>query len=410
VKVWAVEPKLSWSAMQLALELCRLVPRDKPEYRGPGDTLHSEERTQEALDAAVRFYRDGSGWSELPVPPPAWTKSNEPRTRGYAGEDYDEDDLEEPAEDWVEPATHWYSQYAAKVLQLVPLEQIVRSEAKEPFLTFLGRVLEWTIAKNAPPWVKKGKRSKESTRLFEWNHLLGSTLGRLLGLLPLSETKARFLDPVLALEGEVCWALLAPLVSDYIPRYIYDAASVPQDAISILGFCLEKFLQASAFKANNYHAGEFYGSGEPRLLETLMFISIERADRAARFVNGDWSDIKLILPIVDRLIRAGGWSATVMYNFLVLCERAREHYPADVFADQILAILEEGSAPAKGWSVTSNAARIAGLVQHFASRETPMSRERGLKLLRVLDLLVDMGDRRSAALELSEVFREITGD
>jgi hypothetical protein len=96
-----------------------------------------------------------------------------------------------------------------------------------------------------------------------------------------------------------------------------------------------------------------------------------------------------------------------MYHFLLLCERAREHYPADVFADQILAILEDASAPPKGWSATSNAARIAGLIQHFASRETPMSRELGLKLLRVLDLLVDMGDRRSAALELSEVFREI---
>ena len=29
------------------------------------------------------------------------------------------------------------------------------------------------------------------------------------------------------------------------------------------------------------------------------------------------------------------------------------------------------------------------------------------KFLRVLDLLVDMGDRRSAALQLSETFREI---
>jgi len=96
-----------------------------------------------------------------------------------------------------------------------------------------------------------------------------------------------------------------------------------------------------------------------------------------------------------------------MYQFLTLCERARDTYPADAFADEILSILENAAAPLKGWHSTSNAARIAGLIQHFASRETPLSRELGLKLLRVLDLLVDMGDRRSAALELSEVFREI---
>ena len=64
-------------------------------------------------------------------------------------------------------------------------------------------------------------------------------------------------------------------------------------------------------------------------------------------------------------------------------------------------------APPMGWKGTSNSGRIAGLIQHFASRETPMPRQLGLKLLSVLDLLVDISDRRSAALELSEVCPEI---
>lgn len=50
---------------------------------------------------------------------------------------------------------------------------------------------------------------------------------------------------------------------------------------------------------------------------------------------------------------------------------------------------------------------LASLVQHFADRDTPMAPKLGQKLLRILDLLVDMGDRRSAALQLSESFREI---
>jgi hypothetical protein len=52
-------------------------------------------------------------------------------------------------------------------------------------------------------------------------------------------------------------------------------------------------------------------------------------------------------------------------------------------------------------------ARIAALVQYFAYRDTPMPLCLGQKLLRILDLLVDMGDRRSTALQLSESFREI---
>ncbi len=224
----------------------------------------------------------------------------------------------------------------------------------------MAKLLQWTNAKNAPPWVKKGRRDKGASRLFEWTHALGSTLGRLLGLLPLAESKSRFLDPVLGLEGEVCWALLSPLVSTYICRYIYDAATIPADAIPLLGHCLERFLASPALTQSNYYSGEFHGFDEPRLLECLMFVSVERA---ARYVNGNWSEIRTILPLIDRLVRAaGGWSSTVMYQFLILCDRARETYPAEAFADQILSILENTAAPLKGWHSTSNAARIAGLI------------------------------------------------
>ena len=113
------------------------------------------------------------------------------------------------------------------------------------------------------------------------------------------------------------------------------------------------------------------------------------------------------MPIVDRYVRAAGWSSTIMSFFLTLCERAGSSYPADPFADQILAIVGVPEIQLPGWRSTMLPARIAGLVQQFASRETPMPRALGQKLLRILDILVDMGDRRSAALQLSEMFREI---
>jgi hypothetical protein len=79
-----------------------------------------------------------------------------------------------------------------------------------------------------------------------------------------------------------------------------------------------------------------------------------------------------------------------------------------MFADEILPVLDgESRKTLVGWRGTFLPARIAGLVQHFADRDTPMPIEPGQKLLRVLDLLVDLGDRRGAALQLSEAFREI---
>jgi hypothetical protein len=96
-----------------------------------------------------------------------------------------------------------------------------------------------------------------------------------------------------------------------------------------------------------------------------------------------------------------------MSHFLTLCERAKSAYPAEMFADQILAVLSEGAPAVKGWRGTLLPARIAALVQFLADRDNPMSHTVGQKLLRILDLLVDMGDRRSAALQQSESFREI---
>lgn len=67
----------------------------------------------------------------------------------------------------------------------------------------------------------------------------------------------------------------------------------------------------------------------------------------------------------------------------------------------------EGIENLKGWHGTFILARIAGLISYFADQASPMPLQLAQKFLRILDLLVDMGDRRSTALQLSEAFREI---
>lgn len=406
--LWEKNPKLCWAALTLALTLCNLEPLPPTQPRGPGDPLHTDERLRNAIHAAATYYKQGEGWPALPLPPPAWIKAEEPVEAGQEPDvDFDEHEVEQPVERWVEPSTHWYGQYAAKIVACIPYERICASAAKEPVLTFISGVLGWTNAKNAPPWLKKGGRDRESSRLFEWTHQLGRTLGHISGLLPVTEVRSRFLEPIFDLEGDTCWALLAPFVSSFICAHIYDPPKVPEGAVNVLQLCVERFLTLPSLERDSYRAGEFSGFDEPRLAQSLMFVEVERAALAARFVNGDWTEIGIILPLVDRFVRAGGWSASVMRHFLTLCERSKSSYPAAMFADQILAVIGDGTEPLKGWHQTFIPARIAGLVQYFADRDTPISPELGQKLLRVLDLLVDMGDRRSAALQLSETFREI---
>lgn len=405
--LWFKNRRLTWAALVLSLSLCRVPPRSRDDLGQQDESLHSLSEASAAVDAAFAFYTSGKGWVSLPLPPPAWVKVDagkrrrRPTNAGYA------DDVADTRDVWVEPDTFWHSKRAAETLKRIPFAAIMTSDAKGALLDFFGDALDWTNQKNAPPWAKPGRRDRPTVHLIEWTSALGNALGVVAGLLRLSEFQPRFLAPILALDGDSCWALLSALASTYVCAYVYDAPIVPADAVETLDLCLGRFLQSPAFRRHAHRSGELSGFHQPEFVRTLMFISVERADLAARYVNGDWSEISRILPLVDRFIRAAGWAHSVMAPFLTLCERAKVNYPADGFADQVLSVLADGPVGLKGWHGTFTSARIAELVQYFAHRDAPMKLDLAQKFLRILDMLVDMGDRRSAALQLCESFREV---
>ncbi|NIE79518.1 ATP-binding protein [Asaia sp. As-1742] len=409
-RLWNCDPRMSWAALYLAFTLCHVAPMPRDRSRGPSEPIHSSAEISEAVNAAVKFYRDDSVWPELPLPPPAWIKMSEAEAKGQVYRRFGEDETrpkDGSGEVWAEPRTFWHDPYADKILSRIPLDDVCRSQARGSLLDFASSLLGWTNQKNQPPWVKSGRRDQTASSLFEWTHGLGKVLGRMSGLMSLDEVRDRFLAPISALEGKACWSVLAPFVDSYICSYVLDAPIIPDGAFDILGACLERFLAAPELDPDSYRSGEFSGFDQPRLAQHLMFISVERSTLAARYVNGDWTEIDRIEPIVDRYVRVAGWAASVMGSFLTLCERAKENYRADAFADQVLATLLETTVQLKGWHGTLLPARIAGLVQHFADRDSPLPLPLAQKFLRILDLLVDMGDRRSAALQYSEAFREI---
>ena len=372
--------------------------------------MYSKKEVKSAIKEALHIYKMASDWPDLPLPPTAWVRVTEIDGRKGLWHDhedeYDTSDFVDPNEQWAPSPTYWYSQKAAKIFALIPTELVLKSAPAPKFLELLDGQLSWLISKFSPPWVKPGSRDRSQSNEFEWTHELGRSLGKIAGHRSLADIEARFLDPIFALEGENCWALLAPLVDIYICAYVYDIQTMPKDAVPLLERCLDRLLKASEFKSSYHSGGELHGFDQPSLAKSLMFVSVERAALAARYANGDWSEVDRILPVVDRYVRSAGWASTIMSHFLTLCERSKTNYPAGIFAKQVLEVIG-GKVPLKGWHGTFLPARIAGLVQHFAHRETPMPLELGQDLLRILDLLVDMGDRRSAALQLNESFREI---
>jgi hypothetical protein len=233
-------------------------------------------------------------------------------------------------------------------------------------------------------------------------------LGELVGLIAPKRAETSFISPICGIEEEdTCFDLLAPLVIMFICQHVLDSPKVAPVTPVVLERSLNRLLAEPTFKQTAYRAGEMHGSSMPRLAQWLMFVGVEKASLAHRFSNGDWSEIALILPTVDRFVRTAGWVPTVMEDFLTLAERSRKHFPADAFADAILAALSAKDDPGARWRGTMIAARIASRVQDIADRASPLPLALGQKLLRILDVLVDQGDRRSAALQISPAFRDL---
>lgn len=225
------------------------------------------------------------------------------------------------------------------------------------------------------------------------------------GYLDTDTVRSRFLNSICSQEEDLCFSLLAPFTSLFICLNIIDAKKVKQNVMDVLDTCVERVLENRAFHRSGYRDGVVYGHDLPELVRDLLFVSIEGAGGAARFANGKWEDIGIVLPVIDKFVRSAGWVPSVASAFLTLCERCGSSYPAEAFVDQILAFWDTNSMP--GWRGTTLPARIAGLIQEYADREHPLEQALAQKMLRILDALVDHGDRRSAALQISEVFRDV---
>jgi hypothetical protein len=78
-----------------------------------------------------------------------------------------------------------------------------------------------------------------------------------------------------------------------------------------------------------------------------------------------------------------------------------------LFVEEILNVLRKNSGTPPGWRGSLIPASIAALVHEFDERTGPLPHSLAQDMLQVLDLLVDMGDRRAAALQTSEIFKDV---
>lgn len=375
-------PKLTWSAIYFAFALCK----NHLKYRiyRLDEYPEAQQELKQVNEHLNNYFKSEDDWCSLPIPDAPWRKDNKNGSR------------------WIE-TNNWDNEFSGKFIHLLP--ELLCDTNQIYILDFIESCLEWTIEKQEPSWLEENQRFDDKDIIYAWNHSIASALARVIGIFPTEEIKLQFLIPILNLKTDVCWELLYPFIEDYICRYIYDAQNIPKNALDVLDLCLERFLNASFFDKKGYIAGRIFGFDLPKIAKSLMFVSIDQnAPLASRFVNGDWSEIDIILPLVDKYIRTGGWIEYIIQLFLKLCERSIQNYPSNIYADQILELilLDEQL----NWNEQVYQ-RISSLIQIFIDKEQSMPIELRRKFLKIIDWLVDHGDRGSAALQQSKFFQNV---
>ena len=387
---------VSWVAAQLALERARHY-RPMMRERGKLDTRTAEKAVNIALDRALKRL-ESKTFEPLDLLPPAWVE--------LASASDDEDDAEDNGR-WTEPDPRFDPQFAAKHLGNFPVETWCASDEIKPLvLALIQSLVNWTALRMNRPG-GKGRRRDRTTDLIGWNDALGDVLARAAPFVDPTLVKDKFLAPFLQNHDDDELDVIAAFTDRLVVRHVLDAAAIPAGAFELLELCVDHVIADSTFRPGGYRAGEVSGHDMPKLIEALFMVNIERATGAARFVNGDWSEIDLVMPTVTRSVTATGWSTFVMSKFLLLCQRAGTAYPLDHFIQQVRAIFAKLDNAKGNWVGTSLPARTAVVVQRLADANFPLQPDQAQGLLRILDALIDLGDRRSAALEQTEAFKGV---
>lgn len=399
---WECDERFAWCGLNLGLRLAQFINR-REMYQLDAEARRQVEadRRATALTAAIDEYHAQEPLPAWVRPRPSWARAA-PDSENLRTFDEDEED------GWRRTDDLWDSRCAAKVLQHVRVAAVMASAGRAQFIAALEAYVGWTLDTINPSWRTQRRPGREPLdgNLYEWQHQLGQLTASIAPYLPADEVLQRFLRPIFGQPDEIAMRLLASFTVSLVCGEVLDAPKIRDDTLNLLQAVLERTLENDDLRRSPDSRGHLGGFGLPKLVDSLLFVVVEHAPGAARFANGVWDDLDKVMPLIDRMVRGAGWHPYVARKFVTLCERSGAAYPADTFADQVLAQIVDGRLPS-GWKGSLIPAAIAAIVQAHADRQHPLPASLARKLLQVLDALVDLGDRRSAALQQSEAFRGV---
>lgn len=389
---WGTQSHLAWLGLSLGVGLS-LVPRTdgKENFQ---NFEHQQARHIEQLVASTLSATPSAGDEPEPLPslPVAWIRS-EKGEWGYSN----------VIVDW---------RFLKGILSLVPLADVLASHPhRQMFLTWCDSAVAWTVDRLDPLWLRdepseEALFKRKKTDMYEWRRHLYRFLAQVAIYLDPTEAVSRFITPIVRADDEVFESLAEPFL-DALAARLLDQEVFPESVYTIVEATLPRLLEHDDWDRASWDDGVVHNTALHQIVQSLFFVAIEHAGGAARFANGNWSEIERVLPLIDRFLQKAGGTTTVINAFLTLCERSVDAYPARQFLAQLSSVLYRQVGMLPGWRGSMIPSRISGLIQRFSERTQPMPAEMAKGMLRALDTLVDMGDRRAAAIQTSEIFKDV---
>ncbi|WP_460834126.1 hypothetical protein [Lysobacter humi (ex Lee et al. 2017)] len=390
---WSADPRLVWHGFNLAFRIAQYTP-DHADLTSIARTA-SRLNVHPAVDGAFAEYESSTDYAPLYTPTAFWTQAFRRGHRPAQG----------AGGPWYRTEARWDSHFGGEVVARLPIEQIMSSDARQHLVDGLQRLLAWTRDTVDPPWRTAATRQIASAELYEWEAALGVAMARVVPSLDYEAAYSNVVAPMCAFDDATALRLLRWFTRAFVCRSVMDATAIAPATVQLLQNVVARVVVASDLR-HTRGRDRLYGLDAPYLIDALLFLEPADASGSTRFANGDWQDVAQVVPVVDQLVRAAGTNGFVIGRYVELCKRAGGSYPADAFADQILGLADAGEFPA-AWQGTSVPARIAGLIQRYAERAPRLQFSLAQSFLRILDGLIELGDRRSAALQTSPMFRHV---
>jgi len=402
-------PEIAWLALQLASSLSMI---QRHSYGGESEAAARDE--QEQLTAAVRLIIQDMKQPPQPpkaptAMPAAWIRLSKPKVRYAKRPRRIGGQSQTTVLEWelssVEPDTDWLG----KVLAQIPVAVFIATEIRSDFLSWCDSLVLWTVERLHPTWVSEAEShefEKRASDLYEWRRILFGFLARVALHLEPEEGYRRFVAPAAATDDETFSSLMVEFVS-HLTCNLMDEPTIPPPTLPLLELIVTRMLDCSDWKRATWNDGKLYNSDLSQMIRSIFFIEIERASGAKRFANGDWSDIGKVLKLTDPVLLRYGALPHIASAFLTSCERGLSAYPVEHFVKHLASVLDHSEGMPPGWRGTTLPARLAGLIQRISERAQPIPLPVAQALLRGLDRLVDLGDRRAAAVQISEIFKDV---